>query len=141
MTSRYPLHELATLRGTRARATALELGQAIAGEARAQAALDAARAGLTAAEAGARAATLVDDAPLSAAEVARRAAYALRLRRAVDRARTLLATRADDLARAQALVAQARAAATEARGEREVVDRHRERWTDERRRARDRADE
>jgi hypothetical protein len=139
--ARYPLTELATLRGTRARATALELAEAITAEAKALAARDAAAERVAAWVRAARAVTLVDDQPLRAAEVVQRAAYAQRLRRDAGRARELLAAREDELALAQAAVAQARGEATQARGEREVVDRHRERWTDERRKARERLDE
>lgn len=141
MTTRYPLAELATLRGTRAQATALELGEALAAEVRAVAAVEVAAARQAACVAAARAATLLDGEPLAAAAVARRAAYALRLRRDVERASAHLAARQTELGRARAAVAQARGQVVDARGEREVVERHRERWTDARRRARDRLDE
>ena len=141
MTTSYPLAGLATVRGTRAEATALELGAALALERAAEAAVAAAVRAHGASVTAARAATLIDDAPQPAWAVARRAAYALRLRRDVDRARTALTARRAELTRAQALVAQARAHATEARGEREVVDRHRERWTDEQRRVRERRED
>lgn len=141
VTTRYPLAELATLRGTRAQATALELGAALAAETRAVAAVEAARARRAAWVAAARAVTLLDGEPLVAAAVVRRAAYALRLRRDVERAAADLAARQAELVRAQAVVAEARGQVVDARGEREVVERHRERWTDDRRRARERADE
>lgn len=141
MTTPYPLAALSTVRDQRAHATALDLGAALADEARAQAAVDAASARRAAGARAAQAATLVEDQPLPAWAIARRAAYAVRLRRDLERATAALASAQDDLSRAQAVVTAARGHATLARGEREVVDRHQARWTEAQRRARDRRDE
>jgi hypothetical protein len=70
--------------------------------------------------------------------VARRAAWALRLRRDVSRAEARLAEREAACAEWRQAVAEARDQAVSARAERQVVERHRERWEDTEKKKRER---
>ncbi|HVK78319.1 MAG TPA: hypothetical protein VM734_33670 [Kofleriaceae bacterium] len=138
---RYPLERLATLRAQRAAGAAIDLAAALRGEADAEAARAAAVERRDRAVAAARAIALSDGGAAPVWAISRREAYAIRLRRDADRAGEALAAREAELAGWRELVAAARAQMTEARAEREVVDRHRARWQDDQRRDRARRDE
>jgi hypothetical protein len=125
---RYPLARLAEIRALRATGAAIDLAAALAGEAEAEAEVADARAAVDAARGAARAATLTGETPLAAWQVAQREAYAIRLRRDVERAGERLRACEAELAEWRAAVAVARDHATSARADQKVVELHRDRW-------------
>ena len=137
----YPLEQLAELRALRATGAAIDLAVALRGEAAAEAAVHEARAAVEAARAAAQAVTLVDGGSEPAWQVARRAAWASRLRRDVTRAQARLADREAACAEWRQAVAQARDQATSARADNQVVERHRERWEETERKRRERRED
>jgi hypothetical protein len=143
----YPLERLAELRALRAAGAAIDLAAALRGEAAAEDEVRSARAAVEAARWAARGAALVgapgpdDDRGEPAWQVARRAAWAVRLRRDVARAEARLADREAACAEWRQAVAQARDQATSARADNQVVERHRERWEDSERKRRERRED
>jgi len=138
---RYPLARLAELRAQRATGAAIDLAAALAGEAEAEADVAEARVAVDAARAAARACSLTPAPASPAWEVARRDAYALRLRRDVDRACAHLAACAQALAEWRAAVSDARAHAIAARADHKVVELHRDRWEDAAKKKRERRED
>jgi hypothetical protein len=125
---RYPLAKLAEIRALRATGAAIDLAAALAGETEAEQAAADARAAVDAARGAARAVTLTGETPLAAWQVAQREAYAIRLRRDVQRAEDRLATYETELAEWRSAVAAARDQSTSARADQKVVELHRDRW-------------
>jgi hypothetical protein len=125
---RYPLARLAEIRALRATGAAIDLAAALAGEAEAEAEVVDARAAVDAARGAARAATLTGETPLAAWQVAQREAYAIRLRREVERVVERLRACEAELAEWRGAVAAARENATAARADHKVVELHRDRW-------------
>ena len=141
MTNRYPLARLAELRAARATGAAIDLAAALAGETDAEADVTDARAAVDGARAAARAATLTTTESAPAWAVSRNDAYAIRLRREIDRAQARLATAETALAEWRATVSQARDQATAARADHKVVELHRERWDDAEKKKRERRED
>jgi hypothetical protein len=143
VTNRYPLARLAEIRALRATGAAVDLAEALAGERDAEAEVADARAEVEAARAAARAATLVAGESGSAAAwaVAQREAYAIRLRRDVERASARLVQREAELAEWRETVAQARAAVISTRADQKVVELHREKWEDAAKKKRERRED
>jgi hypothetical protein len=125
---RYPLAKLAEIRALRATGAAIDLAAALGGETEAESEVEDARRALDASRAAARAATLTGATPVAAWQVAQREAYAIRLRREVERAQVRLAECEAALAEWRETVAAAREHATAARAEKKVVELHRDRW-------------
>lgn len=127
--ARYPLARLAELRALRATGAAIDLAEALAGEAEAEREVADAGGAVEQARAAARgAAVLAGEKPARVWEIARNDAYAIRLRREVQRAEVRLRECERELAEWRETVASAREQATAARGEQRVVEMHRERW-------------
>ena len=141
MTNRYPLARLAEIRAQRATGAAIDLAVALAGEAEAETEVAEARAAVETARTLARGATLTGVAAAPAWDAVRREAYAIRLRREVERAQGRLAAHETDLAEWRAVVAQARDQATSARADHKVVELHRERWEDADKKRRERRED
>lgn len=141
MTNRYPLARLAEIRALRATGAAIDLAAALAGEADAEAEAAEARAAVEQARAASRAFPLTPATPSPAWAVARRDAYALRLRRDVDRALAHLATCEAALAEWRSTVSHARDQAIAARAEKKVVELHRDRWQDAAKKKRERRED
>lgn len=127
-TPRYPLARLAEIRALRATGAAIDLAAALAGETEAEAEVAEARAGVEAARGAARAATLTGETPLAAWQVVQREAYAIRLRREVQRAEERLKVCEAELAEWRGAVEAARVSATAARADVKIVELHRDRW-------------
>jgi|GEM_PF-2924824 len=136
--SRYPLERVASLRADAASTTVRELAIALTAEAEAEQSLADSEAAVARAEARAR---VTDDRGGPAWQLAQREAYRVRLRREVVAARARRDARVAALELRQRATAEARALATSARAEREVVERHRAEWTDAQRKARERAED
>ncbi len=144
MTNRYPLARLAEIRALRATGAAVDLAAALAGERDAEAEVTEARADVEAARAAARGATLVAGeagAATAAWAVAQREAYAIRLRRDVERACARLTAREAELAEWRATVALARDTAISTRADQKVVELHRDRWEDAAKKKRERRED
>lgn len=140
MTNRYPLARLAEIRALRATGAAIDLAAALAGETEAETEVAEARSAVETARAAARAATLTSgDSP--AWLVARNAAYAIRLRREIERAQARLTSAEADLAEWRATVSHTRDQATSTRADHKVVEMHRERWDDAARKKRERRED
>ncbi len=134
----YPLVRLAALRAQRAAGAAIDLAAALRGHDEAEAALARAVARHTGAVAAARGVVLCEAGPTPVWAIARREAYGIRLRRDVERARVGVTAREGELAGWREMVSAARGQVVTTRAEREVVDRHRSRWQEDQRRARER---
>lgn len=141
MTNRYPLARLAEIRSLRATGAAIDLAAALAGESEAETEVTEGRARVEAARAAARAATLTNRDAAPAWQVAQNEAYAIRLRREVERAQARLAACEADLAEWRAAVAHAREQATAARADHKIVELHRERWDDAAKKKRERRED
>jgi hypothetical protein len=141
VTNRYPLARLAEIRALRATGAAVDLAEALAGERDAETEVAEAQAAVEAARAAARAAALVVGDAVAAWAVAQREAYAIRLRRDVERAGARLAAREAELAEWRATVAQARETAVAARADQKVVELHRDRWEDAAKKKRERRED
>ncbi|HUQ02279.1 MAG TPA: hypothetical protein VM261_07255 [Kofleriaceae bacterium] len=144
MPNRYPLARLAEIRALRATGAAVDLAEALAGERDAEAEVAEARAAVEAARVAARAATLVADAAGASSAmwaVVQREAYAIRLRRDVERAIARVTAREAELAEWRATVAQARETMISTRADQKVVERHREQWEDAAKKKRERRED
>jgi hypothetical protein len=141
VTNRYPLARLAEIRALRATGAAVDLAEALAGERDAETEVAEAQAAVEAARAAARAAALVVGDAAAAWAVAQREAYAIRLRRDVERVGARLAAREAELAEWRATVAQARETAVAARADQKVVELHRDRWEDAAKKKRERRED
>lgn len=141
MSNRYPLARLAEIRALRATGAAIDLAAALAGEAEAETDVAEARAAVDAARTAARTFTLAATGSTPAWSVVQRDAYAIRLRREIDRSLVRLAACESDLAEWRATVESARDQAVTARAEHKVVERHRERWEDADKKKRERRED
>ena len=141
MTNRYPLARLAEIRALRATGAAIDLAAALAGESAAETEVTEARASLEAARAAAREFSLTGADSAPAWSIVQREAYAIRLRRDIERAQVRLAACEADLAEWRAAVAHARDQATAARADHKIVELHRERWDDAAKKKRERRED